>query len=127
MISWLNLINQVLVDRVVIFVLGLIAGAFALYWRERLWFRIEAFERFRRELSERDQFVKIKRHVQAWANRHEQAGYNEPSPPSHDDFQAYLDVLEQIAIYKKRRLMHYQLLDDILGDDLGKVCTGRCC
>src|ERR1019366_5187295 len=32
--------------------------------------------------------------------------------------QAYLDVMEQIAIYQKRRLVHFRLLDDILGDDL---------
>jgi hypothetical protein len=43
-------------DRALVFVVGLLAGAlvtsFVTYWRERLWFKIEAFERFRRELNE---------------------------------------------------------------------------
>jgi hypothetical protein len=109
-------------DRALIFVIGLLAGAlvtsFVTYRRERLWFRIEAFERFRRELNEKPDFVAIKRKIQDWANHHDDEGYTEGTGITYHEMQAYLDVMEQIAIYQKRRLVHFRLLDDILGDDL---------
>jgi hypothetical protein len=85
--------------------------------RERRWFKIEAFEGFRRELNPHQDFAAIKRKIQDWANHHDDAGYEGVAIIYHD-MQAYLDVMEQIAIYQKRGLVHFRLLDDILGDDL---------
>lgn len=34
-------------DHALVFVVGLLTGAFIQYWRERLWFKIEAFEKTR--------------------------------------------------------------------------------
>ncbi|MGA3230895.1 MAG: hypothetical protein ABSD51_13190 [Candidatus Binatus sp.] len=106
------------VDRALVFVVGLLAGAFVQYWRERIWFKIEAFERFRRELSEKPDFVAIKRKIQDWANHHEYEGYIEGAAITYHELQAYLDLMEQIAIYQKWGLVHFRLLDEILGDDL---------
>lgn len=110
------------VDRALVFLAGLLAGAlitsFVTYRRERLWFRIEAFERFRRELNEKSDFVAIKRQIQDWENHRDDEGYTEGVAITYHEMQAYLDVMEQIAIYQKRRLVHFYLLDEILGDDL---------
>ena len=80
-------------------------------------FKIEAFDRFRRELNPPYDFAAIKRKIQAWANNHDNEDYAEAAIAYHE-LQAYLEVMEQLAIYRKRKLVHFRLLDEILGDDL---------
>jgi hypothetical protein len=69
--------------------------------RERRRFKIEAFERFRREFSEDEELRRIS---------------VKKEPLTDDEIDDYVGFFEEIGLYFERDLVDVELVDEILGD-----------
>jgi hypothetical protein len=101
--------------------LGFIAGAlFTAYLQyrftslqQRAWFRIQAFERFRRELTGSTRFSDCINRVRELLD--EKTGIR---PPTEDDLYEVAGFFEEIGLYDRRGLVDFELVDEIMGDEI---------
>ena len=78
-----------------------IVSQFLVTRRESRRFKIEAFERFRREFAEDPELRRIG---------------TKKEPLADDEVDEYIGFFEEIGLYYKRGLVDIELVDEILGD-----------
>jgi hypothetical protein len=104
------------------FLSGLFAGAVINQWldyrRERRWFRIASFERFRKELTQDPNLRRIELMISKEADAEGRGAL-----VTTDEIHEYAGFFEEIGIYFKRDLVDIVLVDEIMGDEILSLYT----
>jgi hypothetical protein len=86
------------------------------YRQQRAWFRIQAFERFRRELSGSTNFNNTIKLIRELLDGN--AGLR---PPTEEDLFELAGFFEEVGLYNRRGLVDFELVDEIMGDEISET------